>query len=288
MAKEVAIGKRLKITKAQQNMLFSVLLVSIVFGGTLAASINLIKRISFNAEVISAKDKALDDYSNAISGVGVCKKPKGSIYTEEEIKACRPENISLSEIPGTLRSRILQELAADPALTSVLREDEGSCVNSATGKNYTYAELQEIYQSASEDERASASDMLKACSALRAIPDALPAFENKEALLASLNKIFDISGWQPDSLMPGDAALSKNDLGLLSIGMNLSIESTDDVTMKVLNNMERSIREFDITNANIEWAEDGYLNLSARASAYYVEPTTIVETRKTIKAGDKK
>ena len=87
MAKEVAIGKRLKITKAQQNMLFSVLLVSIVFGGALAASINLIKRISFNAEVISAKDKALDDSSNAISAVGVCKKPQGSRYSEEEIKA---------------------------------------------------------------------------------------------------------------------------------------------------------------------------------------------------------
>ena len=289
MAKEVAISKRIKITKAQQNMLLVVLIASIVLGAALAITINLVKRISFNAEVISAKDKAITDYSNVISGVGVCKKPQGSVYTEEELKRCNPENISLSEIPGTLRAKILQELAADPALTSVLKEDEDSCINSSTGKNYTYDELQEIYQSASEEERAAASDMLKACSALRVIPDALPAFRNEEALLSSLNKIFDLSGWQPESLMPGDSIAQKNDLGLSAIGLNLSIESNSDVTMEVLNNMERSIREFDLTNVNVEWAEDGYLNLSARASAYYVEPSTIVETTKTIRAeGDKK
>ena len=289
MAKEVAISKRIKITKAQQNMLLVVLIASIVLGAALAITINLVKRISFNAEVISAKDKAITDYSNVISGVGVCKKPQGSVYTEEELKRCNPENISLSEIPGTLRAKILQELSADPALTSVLKEDEDSCINSSTGKNYTYDELQEIYQSASEEERAAASDMLKACSALRVIPDALPAFRNEEALLSSLNKIFDLSGWQPESLMPGDSIAQKNNLGLSAIGLNLSIESNSDVTMEVLNNMERSIREFDLTNVNVEWAEDGYLNLSARASAYYVEPSTIVETTKTIRAeGDKK
>ena len=289
MAKEVAISKRLKITKAQQNMLLAVLIASIVFGAALSISINLIKRISFNKDVIVEKDKAISEYSRVISGVGVCKKPKGSLYTEEELKRCNPDSITLSEIPGTLRANILQKLAANPALTSVLKEDENSCINSSTGKNYTYDELQELYLASSEENRAEASDLLKACSALRVIPDALPAFRNEEALLSSLNKIFDLSGWQPESLMPGDSGAQKSDNGLLPIGMNLSIESDSDVTMEVLNNIERSIREFDLNNVNVEWAENGYLNLSARASAYYVEPSTIIETRKTIKAeGDKK
>lgn len=288
MAKEVAISKRLKITKAQQNMLFAVLIASIVLGAALSISINLIKRISFNADVITEKDKAISQYSKVISGVGVCKKPKGSVYTEEELKKCNPESITLSEIPGTLRANILQGLASNPALTSVLKEDEDSCINSSTGKNYTYDELNEIYQASSEENRAAASDLLKACSALRVIPDALPAFRNEEALLSSLNKIFDLSGWQPESLMPGDSGTQKNSDGLLSIGMNLSVESDSTVTMEVLNNMERSIREFDLNNVNVEWAENGYLNFSARASAYYVEPTTIIETRKTIKAGGNK
>lgn len=289
MAKEVAISKRLKITKAQQNMLLAVLIASIILGAALSISINLIKRISFNADVISEKDKAISEYSRVISGVGVCKKPKGTVYSDAELRSCNPDNISLSEIPGTLRANILQTLAANQALSSVLKEDDSDCINSSTGKNYTYDELQAIYQSAPEDKRAAASDMLKACSALRVIPDALPAFRNEEALLSSLNKIFDLSGWQPESLMPGDSVSQKNNQGLLSIGMNLSIESDSAITMTVLNNMERSIREFDLTNVNVEWSENGYLNLSARASAYYVEPSTVIETRKTIKAGgDKK
>ena len=288
MAKEVAISKRLKITKAQQNMLFAVLIASIVLGAALSISINLIKRISFNKDVIVEKDKAISEYSRVISGVGVCKKPKGSIYTEEELKKCNPDSITLSEIPGTLRANILQDLAANPALTSVLKEDEDSCINSSTGKNYTYDELRELYLASSEEDRASASDLLKACSALRVIPDALPSFRNEEALLSSLNMIFDISGWTPESLMPGDSGAQKTEDGLLSIGMNLTVESGGDVTMEVLNNIERSIRTFDLNNVNVEWAENGYLNLSARASAYYVEPSTIIETRKTIRAGGNK
>ena len=288
MAKEVAISKRLKITKAQQNMLFAVLIASIVLGAALSISINLIKRISFNKDVIVEKDKAISEYSRVISGVGVCKKPKGSIYTEEELKKCNPDSITLSEIPGTLRANILQDLAANPALTSVLKEDEDSCINSSTGKNYTYDELRELYLASSEEDRASASDLLKACSALRVIPDALPSFRNEEALLSSLNMIFDISGWMPESLMPGDSGAQKTEDGLLSIGMNLTVESGGDVTMEVLNNIERSIRTFDLNNVNVEWAENGYLNLSARASAYYVEPSTIIETRKTIRAGGNK
>ena len=288
MAKEVAISKRLKITKAQQNMLFAVLIASIVLGAALSISINLIKRISFNKDVIVEKDKAISEYSRVISGVGVCKKPKGSIYTEEELKKCNPDSITLSEIPGTLRANILQDLAANPALTSVLKEDEDSCINSSTGKNYTYDELRELYLASSEENRASASDLLKACSALRVIPDALPSFRNEEALLSSLNMIFDISGWTPESLMPGDSGAQKNEDDLLSIGMNLTVESGGDVTMEVLNNIERSIRTFDLNNVNVEWAENGYLNLSARASAYYVEPSTIIETRKTIRAGGNK
>ncbi|MCR5832424.1 MAG: hypothetical protein K6G36_00560 [Candidatus Saccharibacteria bacterium] len=288
MAKEVAISKRLKITKAQQNMLFAVLIASIVLGAALSISINLIKRISFNKDVIVEKDKAISEYSRVISGVGVCKKPKGPIYTEEELKKCNPDSITLSEIPGTLRANILQDLAANPALTSVLKEDEDSCINSSTGKNYTYDELRELYLASSEENRASASDLLKACSALRVIPDALPSFRNEEALLSSLNMIFDISGWTPESLMPGDSGAQKNEDGLLSIGMNLTVESGGDVTMEVLDNIERSIRTFDLNNVNVEWAENGYLNLSARASAYYVEPSTIIETRKTIRAGGNK
>lgn len=288
MTREVAVSKRLKITKAQQNMLLAVLAAAIVLGAALSVSINLIKQISFNKDVIVEKDKAIASYSSLIKNVGVCRKPAGAVYTDDELLRCNPDAIELSEIPGTLRANILQELAADPALNSVLKEDETRCINSSTGKNYTYEELQEIYSNVNNDEElAAASDMIKACSALRVIPDALPSFRNEEALLSSVNKIFDISGWQPEALMPSDAYTQSDYSDLQAIGVNLSIESDSSVAMQVLSNMERSIREFNITNVDMEWSEN-QMNLGARASAYYVDPTVIVETTKTISAGGKK
>lgn len=289
MAKEVAISKRIKITKAQQNMLLAVLIASIILGAALSVSINLIKRIAFNADVISAKDKAITKYSNLISEVGVCRKPAGAVYSEDEIKRCNPDAISLSEIKGSLRANILENLAANPALNSVLKEDENRCINSATGKNYTYDELQSIYNDAEgEGELARASDMIKACSALRVIPDALPAFKNEEALLASLNKILDLSGWQPEALMPGDTTTPLGTSGLLPIGLNLTLETDNTTTMNVLNNIERSIRLFNLANVNVDWIDSSHLKLGARAAAYYVNPTSVVETTEVVSAGGKK
>lgn len=289
MAKEVAISKRIKITKAQQNMLLAVLIASVVLGAALSISINLIKRIAFNADVITAKDQAITKYSKLISEVGVCKKPKGSVYTEEEIKKCNPDAIDLSEIQGSLRANILENLAANPALNSVLKEDTNNCINTSTGKNYTYDELQEIYQSAqNEEEMARASDMIKSCSALRVIPDALPAYKNEEALLASLNKILDLSGWQPEALMPGDTTTPLGKSGLLPIGLNLTIETDNTTTMNILNNIERSIRLFNLANVNVDWIDSTHLKLGARAAAYYVNPTSVIETTETVSAGDKK
>ena len=123
---------------------------------------------------------------------------------------------------------------------------------------------------------------------MRVIPDALPAFKNEEALLASLNKLFIESGWQPESLSPsGSSSASTLVPGLNDISVSLSVEADTGTTMNVLNNIERSIREFDIERATIEWGSNNTLNLQAQATAYYMDESTITETTKTIKAEDK-
>ena len=287
MAKEVAISKRVKITKAQQNTLSSVLIASVIFGAALSITINLFKRITFNAEVIMAKDQAIVSYSKVIKNVGICKAPSGEVYSEDELNRCNPDSVGLSEVPGTLRTNILNSLAADVSLNSVVKEDENSCINPETGHNFTYAELEQNYKSANNAETlARASSLIKTCSALRVIPDALPAFRNEEALLSSLNKIFNISGWQPESLMPDTANPVSHKEGLYPIGVNLSVETDIETSMKLLSNIERSIREFNITNASIQWVDSGLLSLSARAEAYYVKPAKLNEVDKTITAGD--
>lgn len=291
MAKEVAIGKRAKISKAQQYMLLSVIGASIVLGVAVSLTIHFVKQIVFNAKVIAEEEKSIAAYSSIIKDTGVCKNPKGSIYSDEELKSCNPDTIEVSEIPNTLRSNILTNLAANQALNSVPKEANSSCINSDTGKNYTYKELNEIYKNAkTSTDLLAASQLIKSCSALRVIPDALPAFKNEEALLASLNKLFIVSDWEPENISPssGSSSTSKKGSSLNPISLNLSVEADTAKTMRVLSNIERSIREFNINRATIQWGGNDTLVLNAQANAYYMVPSSITEKDQTVKVEEKK
>lgn len=286
MAKEIAIGKRAKISEAQQYMLLSVLGAAIVLGVAIALVSHFIKQISFNVDVIAAEEQTMAAYSDIIKSTGVCKSPRGSIYSGSELEKCDPESIEISEIPDTLRANILEEVAANDALNSVPKEDDSSCINPETGKNFTYKELNKIYSDArGASELQTASSLIKACSALRVIPDALPAFKNEEALMASLNKLFIASNWNPESISPsGTIEAVEGSAGLNAILVNFTVEADSGTTMNVLHNIERSIREFNFNRATIEWSGNNSLTLNAQASAYYMDPSVINETTTTIKA----
>lgn len=285
MAKEIAIGKRAKISQAQQYMILSVLGASIVLGIAIAMVIHFIKLISFNAKIIIAEDQSIVSYSNVIKSIGICKKPNGAVYSDSELRACNPDSIEISEIPGTLRANILENIAANEALASVPKEDDTSCINPETEKYYTYKELNKLYDNAEGAEQLNAaSQLIKKCSALRVIPDALPSFKNEEALLASLNKLFLISGREPESLSPS-GTISASDIGkgLNAIQVSLSLdEATTEDTTRLLNNIERSIREFNIESAIISWSGPNTLSIRAQATSFYMDEPTIFETEKKI------
>ncbi len=285
MAREIAILKRAKISQAQQYMILAVLGASLFLGATLALVMHFTTQISFNANVISEEDKAIAAYSNTIKQIGICTKPAGDVYTLEELKKCRPNSIEISRVPNTLRANIMNSMAANAALNSVPKEDSTSCVNPKTNKNYTYNEMQNLYNDAKDDEEmVAAAELIQHCSALRVIPDALPAFKNEEALLASLNKIFILSDWEPNSLSPsGTATVAPFGTNLNSLSVRLSVEADSATTTRVLSNIERSIREFNIERATIEWGGDDSLILQAQATAYFMDESTLSETTKTIR-----
>ena len=290
MAREIAISKKLKISEAQEYMLLSVLGASVCLGVAISLSMHFVQQIAFNAKVIAAEDKAIVSYTNVIKNTGICRKPEGDVYTEGELTKCNPDSIEVSEVPGTLRANILESLAANEALNSVPKEDSSTCINPSTGKNYTYAELNDIYDKATgASELTAASQLIKSCSALRVIPDALPIYKNEEALLASLNKLFIESGWLPQSISPGGSiGVSSLNPRLNMLSVSLAVEADTGTTMKVLDNIERSIREFDISKATIEWGGDNTLTLYAQANAYYTSGSSISEITETVKVEDKK
>ena len=284
MAKEVAISKRIKISEAQKYMLLSVLGASVVLGAAISLISYFIGQISFNTRIIMAQEESIANYSDVLKNTGACKAPKGSVYSGDELKNCDPDSVEVSEVPNTLRSGILGGLASNNALNSVPKESNSSCINPNTSKNYTYKELSKIYNEANgSEELIAASQLIKSCSALRVIPDALPVYRNEEALLASLNKLFNLSNWEPESISPsGNAVETESVTGLNGFSVNVSVEASSGTTMNVLNNIERSIRDFNIKTASIEWGGNNNLLLQAEANAYYANRTAISETTKTI------
>ncbi|MBR3236394.1 hypothetical protein IKF92_01810 [Candidatus Saccharibacteria bacterium] len=289
MAKEIAIGKRAKISEAQQYMLFAVFGASVFLGVAISLVSNFINQISFNTKIIMSEEESIKSYSDFIKTTGVCKSPSGDVYSREELDRCNPDDIGIAELGGTLRANILQNLAANKALNSVPKENDSRCVKD--GKRLTYGQLIDNYQNAKgTEELAAASQLIKTCSALRIIPDALPSSKNDEALLAGLNKIFNLSGWKPESLSPSGGSSSSeeesNTEGLNPISVNLSIEANTSSTMNVLNNIEHSIREFNIESAIIEWGSNDSLKLQAQATAYYVNSANVNESSEEIKAGE--
>lgn len=294
MTKPAADGKRAKISQSQQYMIFAVFGAAIFLGAAIAVVINSINKISFHASVIMAQDQSITTFSDTIKNIGICKKPAGKVYTDDELKKCTPNGTTTSSVPGTLRANIIENMASNANLASVPNENDANCLNPKTNKNYTYKELEEEYNNAveakSDEDASKAINRIMTCSALRVIPDALPASKNEEALLASVNKIFLDSGTEPESLSPSDDAdWAPFGTNLYYIPVRIHIESDAGTVNTLLNNIERSIRTINIERATIEWSSNNTLDFrTSNANAYYMTPSTITVMDKSIKPGGKK
>lgn len=285
MAKDLAIGKRLKIDKAKQNMLAAVAIASLIFGVSLVFAVYFLRYIKFNSAVISEKNKAIQGYSDAIRDIGVCKKPSGNVYNSAELQQCDPNDPELlNNVPGTLRYNVITDLSQNEALESVGRTGLPICYDSSTKEKLSFSAILERYRYATSDTaKENYLNMIGMCSALRVIPDALPSSANPLALGASLNKIFQLSQFDPEGITPGSTDESSLP-GIGSLSVNLEIESSAETTMRVLNNLEKSIREINIRSARIERAVGmDVLKVEATASAYYTEPVTLNEHVETVR-----
>ncbi len=284
---EGSISKRLKISKAQQNMLMTVAGASLILGVCLVFAVYFLKYIKFNSVIISEKGKAIVAYSNTIRNTGICKKPSGEIYNSSELDRCNPNETRLEEVPDTLRYRVIKEVSRNKSLESVGRDSLTVCYKSTSSQEkWTFDEIYEKYSLATTDkQRAYYLEMLGLCSSLRVIPDALPSSANALALGASLSKIFAISRFEPEGINTGDTKTSSID-ELGAIGIGLEIESDSRTTMTVLRNIEKSIREINIETASIERRGD-LLRIQATAAAYYTDPVTLSEKTKQIQGNGK-
>lgn len=278
-----AFSKRLKISKTQQQTLLIALVAAAILGVCGVLMVFFGKYIEFNRKVIKAKDDAITAYEATIKNVGLCTdRNRDGKFTDDELDKCNPEAIDSAGIPNTLRYNVMVNMANNKDLESVARESLSDCYDK-DGKKIDWQ--QKYDDTENDEEQARYLSMLKMCSALRVIPDALPAQANEEALMSSLNQIFNISNWEPESLSPSGNTTAGSE-GISNIPVSLSVEANSDTTMRVLNNIERSIRTFDLQTATISWSSNNFLTLRSQGTAYYTENSDIVESNTTVYATD--
>lgn len=289
-----AVEKRQKISKAQKQILFTIGGTSVFVGVCIVLISYCIRLIGYNSRVIDAKDTSISNYSNTIKNVGVCKVSGNGIISDDELKKCTPNTYLSDNLKGTLRYNVMVNTAENEDLESVARPLQAACYSN--GKRINFKEL---YDNAEEEAKkdpekdvdtlkANYLDMMKSCSALRAIPDALPAQKNTEALLASLDRLFDIADWQPSGLSPNSSSSRSPYKGISALPVSLSVEANSEKTLSVLSTIERSIRTFDITSATIEWIGEDTLKLGASARAYYTGEQSLAQKTVTVYANAKK
>lgn len=281
---DTAPDKRVKISKAQQITMLEVLVASLILGTCMVVSLFLIKYISFNTRVITAKNEAIMNYDASLRNVGVCvDSDHNGRLSNEEVENCNPSEISLNNVEGSLRYKILNEMAENEDLELVARKRNEKCYDDKGEKIDFNAKYE---QSTSEIDRQQYLQSAKICSALRVIPDALPAQKNTEALMASLNQVLLETGWEPERLTPRDDVVESKIEGVGVIPVTLQVDGSNDVVLRTLDNIERSVRDFDVTSGTIEWTNSG-LSLNALANAYYLDNTDELERTVVLKASDK-
>jgi len=174
-------------------------------------------------------------------------------------------NTSISNL-SALNDAVM-DLSENSDLELVARNREVQC-ETFEGETYTHLEA------------------IRECSALRVIPDALPATHNPEALLASLNQIFLLTGTSPESLAPSDSNALSPITGVGAIPVSLSISGDSTLTRNLLDNIERSIRTFEMGNVSIEWRGDDAILLRGQATAFYSSEVVAKLQPKTIYADE--
>lgn len=287
MADRPAETKRVKISKAQRLTLLEVLGASLILGSCLVVINFLMKYIGFNTKIIAAKNDAIAEYDQTIRNVGICVDvDKNGRLDRAEIEQCEPSQVRLENVKNSLRFNVYDTMAWNLDLESVARKREryDICFNDEDDSLHDFTEDYDM--AITQKDKVIALQGMRLCSALRVIPDALPAQKNTEALMASLNQIFLDSGVEPESIAPSDDRITSEIDGISVIPVTFRVNGTGAEIIHVLDSLEDSIREFDITSATVEWSAVG-LTMRANANAFYYSGNEELESDRIVRAKDR-
>lgn len=284
--KVVNLSKRLRISRAQRMTLLEVAVASLIIGASIVLIIFLAKYIKLNGKAIRTKGESIENYSRTIANVGICvDSNKDGKVDVGELSKCSPNDITLDQIPDTLQSNVMTKTATNKALESVAKRNNlsASCFDSNGKLRNFLKEYQESKGDASQKKQI--IEEIKTCSALRVIPDALPAQQNVEAASASLDWLLKQAGVRYESMTPSDDDSSDSSTtasSVDSIPLSLILATNARDVYHAALTIERSIRTFDVDSMVVEWgggSNSEKLNFTFKLRTYYSGQLTVNEKK---------
>lgn len=194
---------------------------------------------------------------------------------DEVIAEYKKAQKSLTELTSKVSA-----LAKNERLEVVARARSQACENSTLALE---AETSTSY--AVED-----IELARTCSALRVIPDALPALYNEDSSRASMVELLKRSnngeGVASEQVTGEKTKIKIKDLTNLG-GVSTTIRLNDEASKvnNALTTIEDSIRNYDIKNATISWS-DNNIELRAVFTGYYSSSASVETKTKIICADD--
>ena len=198
-----------------------------------------------------------------------------SAAKDEVIEEYKKAQKSLTELTNKV-----SELAKNERLEVVARARSQACENSTLELD---AETSTSY--AVED-----IELARTCSALRVIPDALPALYNEDSSRASMVELLKRSnggeGVTAEAVTGEKAKIKIKDLPNVG-GVTTSIRLNDEASKVsgALTTIENSIRNYDIKTATISWSGDR-IELRAVFTGYYSNSASVETETKLICADE--
>ena len=126
----------------------------------------------------------------------------------------------------------------------------------------------------------------QSCSSIRTLNDAIPLKRNDEKTLAEVNRLLSAAGVSLDKLsMNNDEKVKTNIANARTMAIEVAFTGSAEQIKRALQNLEKSIRQFDVREINVSAQNGGKLRADTKITAYYTTEAAADIQEKTMKTG---
>lgn len=255
--KEVAIKKYTAIAKANRSMFITVSIASVIVSASIVLSVFLMQKILFKTKVIGVQSKTLKDIEDSSKNIENLKNKVKGLQSNETLLSSR------SNAEDNALRVVLDALPAEGNSEAIGSSLSAKILN-VSGLTIESLRVEPINDSQSVN--------MANTSTADATPSSITTSQGAQSSISPKVKTANFSF---SVMANGEGA---------SAGEYSSGRTPYVILMELLQNMEKSIRTFKISDFKIEMNKGGSMNLVVNGQAYYLPEYSLQLTKQTIQS----